>query len=72
MSSFHISNFGGSCGHMPRDLDGFIHTTAAEWLRAPMDAADGPMTLEQAEELAWVSREEIEAAEAEIVAWQES
>jgi hypothetical protein len=37
MSSFHKSNLGQFGDSLPCDMDGYVHTTAQEWLAAPVD-----------------------------------
>jgi hypothetical protein len=70
MASFHRHNFGMYGGGIPVDLDGYTHTTAREWLAAPMDTGtDGALTDEQAEDLAAQAVEAIEVAEMAISAW---
>jgi hypothetical protein len=62
--SFHYSVFGRFGTGLPRDLDGYVHLTAAAWLAAPVDTAGEPMTEGQAEELAGKARAATRAAEA--------
>ena len=71
IDSYHYSVFGKFGGGLPRDLDGYVHLTAAAWLAAPMDAAGEPMTTEQAEELAAKARAATREAEAAAAAWRE-
>ena len=68
IDSFHYTMYGSCGGGLPRDLDGFVHLTAAGWLAAPMDGAGEPMTPEQAEELAERARAETRYAEAAVAA----
>lgn len=63
IDSYHYTVFGKFGGGLPRDLDGYVHLTAAAWLAAPMDTAGEPMTEEQAEELAGKARAATRAAE---------
>jgi hypothetical protein len=65
--SFHYSVFGKFSGGLPRDLDGYVHLTAAAWLAAPVDTAGEVMTEEQAEELAGKARAATRAAEAAVL-----
>lgn len=69
--SFHHTTYGARAAGMPRDLDGYVHTTAAAWLAAPMDSAGGPMTAGQAEELAEQARAAVRAAEASLALWRD-
>jgi hypothetical protein len=68
IDSYHYTMFGAyGCG-LPRDLDGYVHLTAAAWLAAPVDTAGEPMTAEQAEELAERARAGTREAEAAVAA----
>ena len=67
IDSYHYTMFGAyGCG-LPRDLDGYVHLTAAAWLAAPVDTAGEPMTAEQAEEMAARARAATRAAEATAI-----
>ena len=69
--SYHHSVYGAYGGDLPRDLGGYVHLTAAAWLAAPVDTGSaGPMTEEQAEELAERARAGTREAEAAVAAWQ--
>jgi hypothetical protein len=69
--SYHHSVYGAYGGYLPRDLGGYVHLTAAAWLAAPVDTGSaGPMTEEQAEELAERARAGTREAEAAVAAWQ--
>lgn len=68
ISSYHYTVYGSAGVSLPRDLDGYVHLTAAGWLAAPMDAAGDPMTAEQAEELAQKARAATREAEAAVAA----
>lgn len=70
--SYHISNLGSYGAGIPTDLDGYVHLTAEDWLRAPMDTAGGPMDEDQAEELASEARRLTEEAQAALAVWQQS
>ena len=63
IDSYHYTVFGKFGGRLPRDLDGYVHLTAAAWLAAPVDTAGEPMTEEQAEELAGEARAATREAE---------
>ena len=69
--SYHHTNYGAYGGGLPRDLDGYVHLTAAAWLAAPVDTGSaGPMTEEQAESLAEQARAATREAEAGIEGWR--
>ena len=71
LNSYHWTAYGSAGESLPRDLHGFVHLTAAAWLAAPMDTGSaGPMTEEQAEELAEQARAGTREAEAAVAAWQ--
>jgi hypothetical protein len=70
--AYHYSVYGDYGRSLPRDLDGYVHLTAAGWLAAPMDTAGEPMTAEQAEALAEQARAATREAEAAVAAWRES
>jgi hypothetical protein len=67
---YHYSAYGDYGRDLPRDLDGYVHLTAAGWLAAPMDTAGEPMTEEQAAELAEQAAAATREAEAGIAAWR--
>jgi len=67
---YHYSVYGDHGRDLPRDLDGYVHLTAAGWLAAPMDTAGQPMTDDQAEELAEQARAATREAEAELADWR--
>lgn len=67
---YHISSLGVFGRGIPTDMDGYAHLTAAGWLAAPMDTGtEGPMTEEQAEELAKAARAGTAAANNEAAEW---
>lgn len=71
ISSYHYTVYGSAGESLPRDLHGFVHLTAAAWLAAPMDTGSaGPMTDEQAEELAERARAGTREAEAAVAAFR--
>ena len=72
MSSFHITNFGAFGTNIVADMRGYAHTTAEEWLAAPVDEAGGAMTDEDAEWLAEQVVAQMTAAELELSRWRES
>ena len=67
IDSYHYTVFGRFGRGLPRDLDGYVHLTAAAWLAAPVDTAGEPMTEEQAEELACKARAATRAAESAAI-----
>ena len=72
MECYHYTVY-GDCGRdLPRDLDGYVHLTAAGWLAAPMDTAGEPMTEEQAAGLAAQAIAATREAEAGIAAWRQA
>lgn len=70
IDSYHHSVYGDYGRDLPRDLDGYVHLTAAGWLAAPVDTAGEPMTEEQAENLAEQARAATREAEAGIAEWR--
>lgn len=77
MASYHTMHFGMFGGAIPRDMDGYTHTTARDWFFAPMDwgpeydpDADFESFWRKCEELAGRSREEIAIAERLLARWQ--
>jgi hypothetical protein len=72
IDSFHYTVYGSYGRGLPRDLDGYVHLTAAAWLAAPVDTAGEPMTPEQAETLAEQARSATREAEAAVAARRES
>ena len=70
VSSYHHTMYGDYGRSLPRDLDGYVHLTAAGWLAAPVDAAGEPMDAEQAEHLAEQARAATREAEAAVAAWR--
>ena len=72
IDSYHYTVYGSFGRGLPRDLDGYVHLTAAAWLAAPMDTAGEPMTEEQAEELAGFARAATRAAEEAALNWAAS
>ena len=80
MASFHISNGGSFFKGIVTDLEGYIHTTADEWMAAPVAGEfTDPVTgeydedwhREWAEETAATCREAVREAEANLAKWQE-
>lgn len=76
MASYHKSNLGSFGGSLLVDMDGYTHTTAAEWLAAPVDMstedrADEEYTQEWAETQAAAAREALESADKAVSEWQE-
>jgi hypothetical protein len=72
MECYHYTVYGDYGRDLPRDLDGYVHLTAAGWLAAPMDTAGEPMTEEQAAELAAQAIAATREAEAGIAAWRQA
>ena len=70
INSYHHSVYGDYGSRLPRDLDGYVHLTAAGWLAAPVDTAGEPMTAEQAEGLAEQARAATREAEAGVAEWR--
>ena len=68
-SRYHATNLGTFAAGLPTDTEGYVHLTAAGWLAAPMDAAGGSMTEEQAEELAGRAILATAEAEADLASW---
>lgn len=68
--SYHYTVYGAFGAALPRDLDGYVHLTAAGWLAAPMATAGEPLTDEQAELLAERARSATREAEACIASWR--
>lgn len=73
--SFHKSNLGAFGEHLPCDMDGYVHTTAAGWLAAPVDMpaadrADAEYMREWSEDMAQQTRDAVAAAEEKLAAWQ--
>ena len=68
--AYHYSVYGDYGRSLPRDLDGYVHLTAAGWLAAPMDTAGEPMTAEQAEALTEQARAATREAKAAVAAWR--
>lgn len=68
--SYHYSVYGDFGRGLPRDLDGYVHLTAAGWLAAPVDTAGEPMTAEQAESLAEQARAATREAEAAVATYR--
>lgn len=71
MASYHVNNFGKFGGNIPRDLQGFTHTTPEEWGAAPMDWGGCGAMVEDCEDLAERSIRAIDAAENALARWQE-
>lgn len=80
MASYHKSNLGSFAGGIVTDLDGYTHTTAEEWMSAPVDGVftdpdtgeyDEEWHREWAEETAATCREALREAGAAIAKWQE-
>lgn len=70
MSSFHKSLFGKFGEGIFTDLNGFAHSTPEEWMAAPLDAAGGPLTEDNADALAAQSVEQWHDAEAAVRMWR--
>lgn len=79
MASYHISNGGSFFNGIITDLDGYIHTTADEWMQAPVDGEwtdpstgeyDEEWHREWAEETAAICREALRQAEVTIDEWR--
>jgi hypothetical protein len=70
MECYHYTLYGQFGGSLPRDLDGYVHLTAAGWLAAPMDTGGEPMTAEQAAELAEQAQAATREAEAAVAEWR--
>lgn len=74
MASFHASQFGGFDRSLLVDLHGYTHTTAAEWLAAPVDwghsLPPGRYRRDEAKRLAVESRKRIAKAERAIARWR--
>ena len=70
MSSFHKSVFGKFGEGIFADLNGFAHSTPEEWMRAPLDAAGGPLTEDDAVALAAQTVEQCCVAEAAVRMWR--
>jgi hypothetical protein len=68
--TYHKTQFGQFGNSLPVDLDGFTHTTAAEWLAAPLDAIDGPPSEDWAEEQATRAIQELADANQAIQEWR--
>jgi folate-dependent tRNA-U54 methylase TrmFO/GidA len=68
-SRYHATNLGTFAAGLPTDTEGYVHLTAAGWLAAPMDAAGGPMSRAQAEELAQRAVVATAEAEADLASW---
>lgn len=73
--SFHKSNLGAFGEHLSCDMDGYVHTTAAGWLAAPVDMPsadrdDAEYMQQWAEEQAQETRDAVAAAEEKSTAWQ--
>ena len=72
IDSYHYTMLGAYGRDLPRDLDGYVHLTAAAWLAAPMDTGSaGPMTEEQADELAGEARAATREAEAAVAVFRQ-
>ena len=64
MSSFHRTNLGSFGENLTTDMDGYVHTTIAEWMAANVDFGSETMTRtqlrdwarEQAAESSWLLR----------------
>jgi len=70
---FHISNLGKFGTNVPRDLDGYAHTTIQGWLRARMDWGSGSTRsdrLEIARDRAQRTREAVKSAEGDLNEWR--
>ena len=70
MSSFHKSVFGKFGENIFTDLNGFAHSTPEEWMAAPLDAAGGPLTEDDAVALAAQTVEQCCVAEAAVRMWR--
>jgi len=72
--SFHITNYGSFGGSIPRDIDGFAHTTQAGWMRANIDEGGmrntRPVRLAHCKELATRTRDAVKAADRRLAAWR--
>lgn len=66
--SFHKSNFGQFGTSLPCDLDGYVHTSIAGWMRAPMD---GHVTRDDARDLVARTRAAVRQAKKALGEWQE-
>ena len=70
---FHSTNLGKFGTHVPRDLDGYAHTTIAGWLHARMDWGMGSTRsdrLEIARDLAQKTRAAAKEAQAHLDEWR--
>ena len=75
-TSFHKSNLGSFGTDLPCDLNGYVHTTAAAWLDAPMDIsdsdrADADYMAEWAAEMAAQTIAAVAESEKALADWQE-
>jgi hypothetical protein len=71
MTSYHKTNFGLFGAKLITDQNGFTHTTADEWMQAPVDIADDDRTDDWAEQMADDSVRVLDVAEASVIAWRQ-
>lgn len=79
MASYHKSNLGSFGGNLIVDLNGYTHTTAEEWMVAPVDADfrgedgeyDEDYHREWAEERAEEARKALDEAEDAVTEWRD-
>ena len=74
MSSFHRTNLGSFGENLTTDMDGYVHTTIAEWMAANVDFGSETMTRTQlrdwAREQAAESRKQLAFAQRGVAEWQ--
>jgi len=61
--SFHTTNYGMFAGGLPRDMNGYCHTTVAEWQRAGFSR-------DEARDLARQAKAAIREADAALEKWR--
>lgn len=72
--TFHTTNYGRFADGIPTDIDGYAHTTAREWMAAPMDwGTNAPRScrLTVCAEKARETREQLKSADAALAEWRE-
>lgn len=74
MSSFHATNLGSFGDSLPTDMDGYCHTTIADWMAAPVDFGSENLTRSElrdwARDTAAEARAALKKSEAGLAEWQ--
>jgi NAD(P)H-dependent FMN reductase len=67
--TYHVSTWRRCGQYLPKDLDGYTHTSIREWLAAPLYCG-AERRYDCARELAREAREAIAEADAAVSAWR--